>query len=102
MSFFGHADSISCGGFTPDGKYLCTGSMDLTLRVWDLKNEKLLHTIKDRKKFHSAGITSLCLSKTKSIVVTGSLENEIAISNFESGNVLTDLINIYNILLSVK
>ena len=66
--------------------------MDCTLRVWDLKNEKLIYTIKDRKKFHSSGITSMCFSKTKSIVVSGSLENEIAISNFENGNVRIHLI----------
>lgn len=88
MSFYGHADEITCGGFTPEGKYLCTGSMDCTLRVWDLKNEKLLYTIKDRKKFHSAGITSISFSKTKTVVVTGSIENEIAISNYDNGNVL--------------
>lgn len=87
MSFYGHADSITCGGFSPDGKYLCTGSMDLSLRVWDLKNEKLQFIMKDRKKFHQAGITTLCFARTKNIVVTGSLENEIGISNFENGNV---------------
>ena len=88
MSFYGHTDSVTCGGFVPEGKYLCTGSMDCTLKIWDLKNEKILFTIRDKKKFHSSGITTLCFAKTKSIVVTGSIENELAFTNFENGNVI--------------
>ncbi|KAL6565642.1 hypothetical protein OROHE_004697 [Orobanche hederae] len=33
--FSGHGESVTCGDFTPDGKVVCTGSADGTLRIWD-------------------------------------------------------------------
>ena len=86
MSFFGHTDSVSCGLFSHEGKYLITGSEDCCVKVWELKNQTLLHTIKGRK-FHQAPICSIAIAKTKSIIATGSFENELAISNFENANV---------------
>ena len=86
MSFFGHTDSVSCGGFTNDGKYLVTGSEDMTVRTWDLKNNSLINTIKGIK-FHQSPITEMAIAKNKNIIATGGMSNEIAISNAETGNV---------------
>jgi WD40 repeat protein len=93
MSFFGHTESVSCGSFTPDGKYLISGSDDLSVKVWDLKNQVILYTIKG-KKYHQAAITGMSIAKKKSIVATCSVENEIGVTNYESGNV--------NILNNIK
>ncbi len=87
MQFYGHSDSVNCGLFTHDGKFLITGSQDTTIKVWDLKNNKVLHTIKG-VKFHKSPITAIALANGKSIIATGSLENEIAISNYETANVI--------------
>ena len=35
--FAGHADAITTGGFTPDGKQVYTASDDMSLRVWNPK-----------------------------------------------------------------
>lgn len=86
MPFFGHSDSVSCGAFSPDGKYLITGSDDNTTRVWDLKNQSNLHTIKG-VKYHKAPITAMAVAKKKTVVATGSVENELAIANYENGTV---------------
>jgi WD40 repeat protein len=94
MSFFGHTDSVTCGGFTNDGKYLVTGSEDMTVKTWDLKNNSLITTIKG-VKFHQSPITVMAIAKNKNIIATGGLSNEIAISNAESGNVKKQLLNIY-------
>lgn len=87
MSFFGHTETVSCGSFTHDGKYLISGSDDNTIKVWDLKNQCLLHTIKGIK-FHQSAITTLSVAKKKNIIATGSVENELAVSNYENGNIL--------------
>jgi WD40 repeat protein len=87
MSFFGHTESVTCGKFTPDGKYLVTTSEDCSTKIWDLKNNTILYTIKG-KKYHKAPVSALALGKNKAIIATGSFENEIALASYESGNVI--------------
>lgn len=36
-TFTGHADSVTCCCLTPDGQKLITGSLDKTVRVWDIE-----------------------------------------------------------------
>lgn len=87
MSFFGHLESVACGLFSHDGKYLITGSEDITAKIWELKNQKLSLTVKGNG-FHKAEICSMAVAKAKSIFATGSVENELAVTNYDSGNVV--------------
>ncbi|KAI3905159.1 hypothetical protein MKX01_017405, partial [Papaver californicum] len=43
--FSGHVSSFTCGDFTPDGKTICTGSDDASLRVWNPKTGENVHVI---------------------------------------------------------
>jgi WD40 repeat protein len=86
MSFFGHSESVIGGCFSNDGKVLITASEDMSVRIWDLKNQKNLYTVKG-VKFHKAPIHTLTKAKKKNIVATGSLNCEIAIVHYDSANV---------------
>ncbi|KAJ1409816.1 WD40/YVTN repeat-like-containing domain superfamily [Sesbania bispinosa] len=44
-TFIGHFRSVTCGDFTPDGKIICTGSDDATLRVWNPKSGENIHVV---------------------------------------------------------
>lgn len=72
----GHADKVSVGGFTPDGKYLISLSHDNTLRMWNLATKRYyqpraiqleqlrsdhLLFIDERRMVLNCGGRSLCL-----------------------------------------
>jgi WD40 repeat protein len=40
----GHADQITCVAFSPDGKWLATGSEDKNLKIWDVETGRELLT----------------------------------------------------------
>lgn len=92
MSFFHHTESTTCGAFAKEGTLLISGSEDCSIRVYKLKEKSLLHTIKG-KKFHQSGITCLSISDSRTLIATGSVNNQFALSNYETGNVLFLLSN---------
>jgi len=86
FSFYGHTDSVGCGSFTHSGKYLISSSDDNTSKIWDLKSQTLMYTIKGNK-YHKSPIISMAVSK-KDIFATGSMNNELAVVNYENGNIV--------------
>jgi WD40 repeat protein len=40
-TFMGHSDSVTCCCLTPDGQKLITGSLDQSVRVWDIAQGSL-------------------------------------------------------------
>ena len=86
MSFFGHTESVSAGKFSPDGKYLVTGSEDASLKIWDLKNQQNLHTLKV-KKFHQSGLTTLQVCQSRNLIASASDKNEVCLTNIINANV---------------
>lgn len=42
----GHAEAVISVAFSPDGRYLASGSGDTTVRFWDLQTETPHHTCK--------------------------------------------------------
>ncbi|XP_010248726.1 PREDICTED: autophagy-related protein 16-like [Nelumbo nucifera] len=57
--------------FRMDGKTICSGHIDGNLRIWDLQTGKLLSEV----AAHSHAITSICLSQSGNIVLTGGRDN---------------------------
>ena len=41
----GHHWIVTCAAFSPDGKWLVTGSQDGTAKIWDVSNRKLVTTL---------------------------------------------------------
>jgi WD40 repeat protein/uncharacterized caspase-like protein len=63
----GHTGSVSSVGFSPDGKYILTGSWDKTAILWDITGKEIQSFIG-----HSAEVTSVAFSPDGKMVLTGS------------------------------
>ncbi|HUF00163.1 MAG TPA: protein kinase, partial [Anaerolineales bacterium] len=56
--FSGHNDGITSVAFSPDGKYVLTGSADTTIRLWEAATGKVTQTFRG----HDGEITSVVFS----------------------------------------
>ncbi|KAF9598424.1 hypothetical protein IFM89_027857 [Coptis chinensis] len=54
--FSGHSSTVTCGDFTPDGKMVCTGSEDASLRIRNPENGECVHVVRDHP-YHTEGLT---------------------------------------------
>ncbi|KAJ5074680.1 division protein [Anaeramoeba ignava] len=85
--FAGHKGSITCGGFSPNGKRVVTGSEDGTARIWD---PKLATTTQEFSglRFHKAGLTSLEIDSNNSLLLSGSKDGTAILCHIERLKVL--------------
>ena len=91
-SFTGHAGSVSCGGFTPDGKSVvtCGGEGDATLKVWDPRTGACTISV-EGAHFHQTGITCLAIHPNGQTALSGSEAGTIKLASLENGKVLGSL-----------
>ncbi|MBA0558602.1 hypothetical protein Golob_015614 [Gossypium lobatum] len=84
--FSGHGASVTCGDFTPDGKTICTGSEDATLRIWNPRSGESIHVVRGFP-YHTEGLTCLSISSDSTFAVTGSKDGSVHVVNITTGKV---------------
>src|SRR5262245_9894139 len=65
-----HGASVRDVAFSPDGKFVLTGSSDRTARLWRSDSGQLISTLR-----HKAGVSSVAFSPDGKFIVTGSADN---------------------------
>ncbi|WP_342269666.1 WD40 domain-containing protein [Rickettsia endosymbiont of Orchestes rusci] len=75
-----HNAPVYCLSYSPDGKYLASGSNDQIVRIWDARNGNLLQNLKG----HTWYINCLSYSPDGKYLASGSTDNTVKIWNAEN------------------
>ncbi len=67
LTLNGHSGPVNSVTFTPDGKYLVSGSDDHTARLWERTTGKLIHVFQG----HTGAVNSVAISPKGDLLVTG-------------------------------
>ena len=80
--FSGHSDVVNDLSFSPDGKTIASASADKTIKLWSLKNNNLLKTIRESEQLYSL------LFVDSQTIASGSSDGTIKLWNVNSQKIL--------------
>ena len=80
----GHTSEVRSVAFSPDGKFVVSGSDDNTVRMWRTDTGENVQTLEG----HTGRVESVAFSPDGKYVVTGSIDKTVRIWHVESGQVV--------------
>ncbi|CAP61093.1 uncharacterized protein PODANS_3_630, partial [Podospora anserina S mat+] len=78
----GHSDSVRSVVFSPDSKWIASGSDDRTIKIWNLETGSCQQTLEG----HSSSVGSVVFSPDSKWIASGSGDCTIKIWNLETGS----------------
>ena len=80
ISRMNHEREVTSVTFSPDGKYVATGSYDKTARVWDISSGK-----EKNRMEHRGSVTAVVFSPDGKYLATGSIDRAVWIWDISTG-----------------
>jgi len=93
FTLIGHSDEITTFSVSPDGQFLVSNSIDKTIKVWNFKTGKLIHTLKG----NNARDSKLVISPNSQLLASVSTEydqlenNSIKLWDLKSGKLVRSI-----------
>jgi ribosome assembly protein SQT1 len=86
--FVGHTGPVSCGGFTPNGRRVLTGSMDGSLKLWEPNGTSILHTFSGHG-FHEGGVLTFAAKPDGDpFIATGGSDGTVCLVRLDTKRIL--------------
>ena len=79
---FHHTNAVYCVAFSPDGTQIVSGSLDKTIRVWNVETGA---AVGEPLMGHTNRISSVAFSPDGTQIVSGSWDKTIRVWNVETG-----------------
>ena len=89
---FGHREAVTCLAFSEDGKWLATGSEDLSAKIWDVSDWRVVHTLRGHSRTEGfRGVSTVAFSPDGTRLVSGGRDKIIKVWSVASGLELVEL-----------
>ena len=85
LTLQGHTDIVWCATFSPDGKYIASGSRDHTIQVWDAQTGNL---VLGPLKMHTDWVWCVAFSPNGRWLASGSVDKTILVLDATTGKVV--------------
>ncbi|PCJ83376.1 MAG: hypothetical protein COA57_11395 [Flavobacteriales bacterium] len=80
-TFIGHTEVINSVCFSPDGKYALSGSLDKTLKLWEVATGEEIRTFSG----HTKRVTCVDFSTDGKYALSGSMDSTLILWDVETG-----------------
>ncbi|MBV6341484.1 hypothetical protein [Candidatus Magnetobacterium casense] len=94
----GHAGSVNSISYSPDGRFIASGSGDKTVKIWDASTGALILTLSGHTDF----VRSVSYSPDGRFIASGSGDNTVKIWNASTGGLIWTLAGHTNSVSSVS
>jgi len=75
----GHSKCVNSVAFSPDGKFVASGSDDKTIKLWEISTKKVIKTLKG----HKSEVTAVAFSPDGKYIVSGDNKEDSALKLWE-------------------